>query len=722
MAKVTRKKMARGVELTVDQVFDPMNDMDVQLSTSNVEAEQMEKGEGIFRLNFNIPWLGSKYFFDNRTSGLAIALQGAGNGYMVGGNVGTTGGSGSGLTVDIVKVVGGGLGPGPIETVRIARHGSGYLEGETVDVLGGAPLPLATLRLSVVPDTFDGPFYIPFCLPPLQENFLGTDASPVLGPDAPFPVLKEVSFSLDQSDEPAAVLDHWYGRDKYQYDPAFTWMPNPHGGKKTYNRTDAYEFTLSIFEKEQVFFNSSTQETDPFQVGGEAVSITIPASAFISRTTRFNPISVGDINRQLHPLKTYCLAIFAPNLHDISLGREHCTANNIWVSLKFQMPLTDRDTDVAGLPNLVQNLPQHLGTRTGPNIPIVQPAAGDLVIADGQDGVGAETGISTNMQLLDEQFSSKLRGGYNEFAQVYPTQTVKDDAAYEIMAVPLGGGFPHNRMSARDEYPLAPYVSGHAFGAIPPAAYEENPYVDRRLIPIDGDMTIHHVIVALNWTSDSIQDAYDPVTTGLVEYGPAFVPGTAGTVGKAKYSMGVAMVTGPRADLFEYQQIAFSEFTPGLFTALPDGLIDAVRMGLPACSRMPFEWELISIPIRHQVAIPSPDNGRGYWGFSGGVGGTWDKGEQGTPWFVGEGNTYTSNRTSVGLAPGITQPFHGTFINPENEGVEQFLEVRLSVDPQSTVYGSVPPVLTWAGSYQQGDIFLGYGGCWVYIIGKKHLK
>ena len=50
--------------------------------------------------------------------------------------------------------------------------------------------------------------------------------------------------------------------------------------------------------------------------------------------------------------------------------------------------------------------------------------------------------------------------------------------------------------------------------------------------------------------------------------------------------------------------------------------------------------------------------------------------------------------------------------------------MRLSVDPQGVVYDGVttPGTIDYGDRYNQGDIFLGYGGCWVYIIGKKHLK
>ena len=734
MAKVFRKKMARGVELTVDQVFDPISAMAAELSAGNIEASQLQARYATFRMNFNIPWMGSKYFYDNRTIQLEGELTSGGSGYApASGSIQgetTTANSpstGSGLTIDIVKE------GGVVVSATVRATGDGYVEGDTVDISGGATS--AVFTITKITDVYDGPMYIPFCLPPLQENITTlTGGDIVMDPETPTPVLEEISFSLDQSDEPAMILDHWYGRDKYQYSPAARWMPNPYGGKKTYTRPEAYEFTLSIYEKEQFFFNSSVPDVDQFGVGGEAVSIKIPSTAFIPRVRRFNPIAVSDINRQFHPLKTYCMAIYAPKLHDQRSQREHCAAVNVWVSLKFRMELTSKDTASAGDEGAVQNIPKHYGVAPGQgaglpgaDVTVTAPVAGDLVVAD-----GTAQGVSTNLQHIDQQFSDKLRGGYNEFAQVYPSQDLKDDAAYEVIAVPLGAGFAHNRMSARDDYPLAPYVTGSRFTAVPLAAYNEHAYVDRRIIPIDGDMTIHHVVAAINWTSDKLQAAYDPATlspAGAISYVPATFPGQ-GKVGiSAMYSVGVGMLCGPRADSFDYQQVAYSEFTPDdqtVATTLPNGIIDIIKMGLPACATMPAEWAMLSVPLVHQGAGVANANGKGYWG-SDITPVVWAKGPQGTPFFVGEGNSYTRVRTAVGTSsaapPHSQQPFEPP-IGWRAQGAEQFLELRLSMKPDFAAYifDAAAGALEYQTNYNPTDVFVGYGGCWVYIIGKKHLK
>ena len=86
MGKVTRKKLGRGIELTVDQVFDPIVDMKNQLQHTaggtGIEAEQLQARYATFRLNYNIPWLGSKYFHDNRTIGTELEQTVGGTGFV----------------------------------------------------------------------------------------------------------------------------------------------------------------------------------------------------------------------------------------------------------------------------------------------------------------------------------------------------------------------------------------------------------------------------------------------------------------------------------------------------------------------------------------------------------------------------------------------------------------------------------------------------------------
>lgn len=170
MAKVTRKKMGRGVELTVDQVFDPIKEMRDEIG--NIEAEQMQARYATFRLNFNIPWLGSKYFYDNRTIGTTAEMTSAGTGYTAAAGeyyaVSITGGAGSGLLVDIVIGAGG-----VITQVSINDPGTGYQDGDEVEISepSGSSTTKAKLRLTVGEDAYDGPLYIPFCLPPLAHRW-----------------------------------------------------------------------------------------------------------------------------------------------------------------------------------------------------------------------------------------------------------------------------------------------------------------------------------------------------------------------------------------------------------------------------------------------------------------------------------------------------------------------------------------------------------------------
>ena len=730
MAKVTRKKLARGVELTVSHVFDPIGQkagallsggMAKELEDSNIDLPQREDQFSSFRVNFSVPWLDSKYFYDNGTrdpgAGTALAAE-----------------------------------------------------------------PSTETR------TLDKPFYIPFCLPPLQGDF--DYQRPAVQEGQPVPVLDEIALSFDQSDEAATLMSQWYGKrageltsltsqpsllagtfNGYQnrfFDvvagasedsPEYR-VPCPHLGKKSFERLDAYDFRIEIYEKEQTYWTglSSTGFAHEFiKRRGQVVDAAFPPTMFSAKSARLNPVTVSGINRQLSPYKTYIMALFAPKLHDSDTARRmHALVPSLNISLRFLTRMYDRDTSAGALPP--QNMPPDGGAKTGPSLAsrISPPVAGDAIKAD-----SAAEGLSSNLEVVDQQFHQKLRGGYQDFSMSYPTEELKEDAGYEVITVPVGQGFALNRCSIRDDYPWAPYVQT---GVVPAgkakADYNEGGfYFDRRVIPLPHEMTIHHVILALNTTSDAISAPYITRTpppahaeypnAGATTYIQATHPGDA----KLNYEVGVGLVTGVPGDDFEYQQVAYGRHgsARNIDPANAAQIIDAVNLGLPACA-MNWEYKLLSVPL------VGAGVGNGYWAdHDVATPAAGAKGSQGLPIWAGEGNTFTNARSAMfgmtndspvtiaagyGFAPGGGAPVPIT-------GAEQWLEVRLAVkkgaaatDPiyedtadapgflafntntglvdGGNTIGAKPTLL--AAPWGPGDIALGYGGCWVYIIGKKHLK
>ena len=422
----------------------------------------------------------------------------------------------------------------------------------------------------------------------------------------------------------------------------------------------------------------------------------------------------------------------------------HALVPSLNISLRFTQRMYSRDTAASDDP---QNMPPHGGAKAGPALAasISLPVTGDLVKAD-----SSADGISSNLEVVDRQFQQKLRGGYQDFSMSYPTEELKEDAGYEVVTVPLGQGFSTNRMSIRDEYPWAPYVQS---GAVPGSG---GGYFDRRLVPLPHEMTIHHVILALT-TSDRLPTPYltrFPAHNEVPNAGAtSYISATHPTSGFLNYEVGVGLVTGIPGDNFEYQQIAYARHGShkDIDPALAAQIIDAVDMELPSCA-MNWEYKLVSVPLM------GSNTGNGYWqdyDAATPVAGT--KGSQGKPIWAGEGNSFTGGRSSIiGMtsdSPVTTTAGYGFNIGGAapnaTTGSEQYLEVRLAVKKTaaapSNIYeenldtpgfqsfnteqqfasggrsiGGLSTPL--AKEWRHGDIALGYGGCWVYIIGKKHLK
>ena len=713
MAKVTRKSIPRGVELTPEIVTDPLTAMKTELEGVNIEGEQLEGKYTTFRMNFTIPWLDSKYFLDN------------------------------------------------------------------ADIDQEDPIAADAADCSA-------PYYIPFCLPPLQGDFDADKPSVSFG--QPVPILDEIGLSFDQAAEATTLVNQWYGKrtgvlttatspalethahNGYQHQfsdlaaaPVVETSPEyyawcPHTGKKSYERLDAYDFRVDIYEKPQAYWSPGAIWSDQAKERNQVVSAAFPATNYAGVSRRLNPVSFSGMNKQLSPYKTYILAFYAPNLHDPDIVRRmHALIPSLNISLRFLMRPYSRDANPGGTD--IQNMPTvHAGAKAGPTVTVTPPVAGDNITADSD-----AKGVSANIQAIDQQFTDKLRGGYQDFSMTYPTEELKEDAGYEVITVPMGQGFVFNRMSIRDDFPWAPYVqqmsikgADKGVGDYPNAGGggKEDGYMDRRLIPIPHAMTIHHVLFVMNYTSDRLQSpamsnftrhSYHAAHPGMpdlsrigqTQYVNATLPGD----GKMSYEVGVGLVTGVPGDNFDYQQVAYmqrnSSSSAGAPGATDAQIVDSINLDLPGCgftssaspstTKAEFEQQILSVPLVDGAGLGV---GRGYYSnatVTTPVAGT--RGDQGAPFFAGEGNTYTASRSDVGNTAG------GAATAPDTAGAEQYLEVRLGVRTTAAAPGNnvlVPITIAGApaadyltyndATYGWGDIALGYGGCWVYIIGKKHLK
>ena len=78
---------------------------------------------------------------------IGIASFTAGSGYGVSNNTATTGGSGTGLTVDIISVNGG-----AINKIKIRNNGSGYSDGDVLTITAGTSGTICLLYTSDAAD------------------------------------------------------------------------------------------------------------------------------------------------------------------------------------------------------------------------------------------------------------------------------------------------------------------------------------------------------------------------------------------------------------------------------------------------------------------------------------------------------------------------------------------------------------------------------------------
>ena len=572
-------------------------------------------------------------------------------------------------------------------------------------------------------------YLIPFIVPPLRDEFKQEDRNPVydttLGGVSKV-VLDAITFGYDNRDSRAPVSDH-------RNSAAIGAVNYADAGKMNFDQEigDDHPYTLSIviYQKEQYFFQDLTTRTtrsvypkdDAYALGREVWRKDLSGSSVTITEGKPNPFSQSRLGIELDRYSTYVIAIYCHGLGEPSaaLNKSYALVGAT-IGLRCLHPLVAAD-DVGATtygPAKVQNAPKY---KTGSELALTtaSPAAGDPISAD-----DASHGIAKVMGDIDIVAQDGITGGaIQEGEKLYNRSLVKD-SCYEVIAVPLmqnrarGGVGSYTYGGATSDVLGEPYIYQNAVVA---GDTPGNRIEDVRVIPIKYPLTVHNIFLAWSWerflqeTGVTFSNTY-----GFVPQSPTM-----------KVSIGVAIGEGIGSDNISYQQVAYKELIEPIETGQsgePDPttwdehLIDRIRAAgiFPGPERNPdattagsaenislWAHEIHQIPVNMTTSRPPRDYEVGTYY------------EQGEPFFMsrawtGTGdfdvtgsNVYGLNRSGINKGTSISAPATG--------GRETFLEVRMQITDD------VAPLSDYGDLLNEREIISGYGGHWLYIIGKKQL-
>ena len=529
---------------------------------------------------------------------------------------------------------------------------------------------------------------IPFMLPPLQEHMsfttdarFGKTAEPAEG--APVIILDEVTFSFDQRAEPAAIVGSLDGTAA---------PPYAEQGRIAYDQTGSLNIRLFIMEKRPVWFDVPGTG-DKFNPERAVWTGTIESGRLSDGFLRLNPWVSSGINEVIDPYKSYLFVIDAPSLWSGATSvTKDLALNGVEISMRFLAQTVDRDSGAS-----VQNIPQrHLGvananlthatantTGAGKRSATARPLIATPPIAGDTIEPNTANGVQTSMAVVDEMMRRKLQGGYALNSDLPILEEMADSAAYSVIAVPLFNNTRWGGVLAGD-FNNEPYITGAAGERV----------IDRRYIPIETPMTIHHVLYTYNWQAFVWHNPAVP----RFENTPLLPAGVGAVTPDLEVPIGVGIGPGNRADNYGYQQVASASINGGLPSALTwaQNVVDQIANGafqtlpninIAAGTRLGWNVELHAANI---IGTGSP-------GLNGMT-------AQGAPFFVGRATTATEDRTDVDAGPSAPSAVNGE---------EQWIEVRGSI-------GDANAAVAIQGGYDPASMVLGGGGLWVYIIGKTH--
>ena len=465
--------------------------------------------------------------------------------------------------------------------------------------------------VGTVPFTRSSILTAPFILPPLQEDF-GATSNLISGYD-----LIEVSVGQDTRGEAASL-----GAAK--------------SGPLDVGRL--FMGTVSDLEVSIKSHKINAASFDPFN--NEVFTMKIPEIALLNPYSRLNPHVQSGIAIPFNHQDSYLVQV---------TGGTNLVS--LFISLKFKSKLRTRDIGAAA-----QNQTPFSAKNFTAETPTL-PASDTVIEADTNDGV------STNFKLIDSLIGKKFKGGYNRWGISQYKENIIADAGYEVITVPMFGSWPFVGGGAR----LASFTVGNDL------PYETMPWVnasagkyetaDRALVPINYPITIHHVIIAMNYTSGS-----DGQSTTRPTH--AVAPGL-------KHEVGVGLMSGHRSDNIKHQQVAYADWIPSTISTKLIDRGDFKHLNTTGAASG-YSWDILNCPLTGGT------NGTGFT-------------PQGKPIFAASGNTATNARSNIGTGAPLTA------------NGEQVLDIRWKISD------STGNPATWSAR----QAILGYNGCWVYLICKK---
>ena len=537
-----------------------------------------------------------------------------------------------------------------------------------------------------------------FILPNPQELF---DENTT--PDSKFYELNEVHLSLDQCDEPAALVVNRVRAAGPDYAPAV---------ELSADNVVVYEFEIEIFKKNP----STLGGTSSTAVWDERIFKTsVPSTAFSAAGTNFNPFIIKDLNIQLSPDLVYLAMVrwvgTPPKVEDTpsrtadaaDVNYDTVLINNLQLGLVCKAPLMTRDTsgesDIDEDPD-IQNMPFIYRT------PADQPGTltNQVIVPDDTINAGP---IMGNLEKVDDFALRKFSGGATTFGDPVAKETA-DFMAYEVLPVQIfsnncanyspqveagfryaGNYFPYS------EEDVTPNVLLNAAG---PVFFDQ--VGDRKVVTLHEPFIIHHMFLGY---PTGIND-----TTALVNHRLEY-PDAA----NLRLEIEVVLWTPERADTYKRQTIGYLEPFQPVATTTASGLIDQAcdtekQFHTPAgggdALTSQIRWQLRQIPIN--CGATSAQQGKGYR-------------IQGKPFYVGRGRgnetAFNASRTRVWNMYNTA----GQLINPNTNGGEKFIEIVAKYSTSDAGHLATNDIAAVGSTNTQMKI--AQPGMCVYLVGKKYI-